>query len=338
MQDPLADIASPITRHATFRKGVALGMFYFEPDDDAQRTYYSARLDEIAALGATDVSLVVRWHQRDVRADTIAPTPALTPSDEVLGAVITGARARGLRVLLMPILHIEQRGPGLWRGALAPERPDAWWDSYTRFISHYAALGAQHKVEALSVGSELASLEHERARWLALIKRARARFDGTLTYSANWDHFEEVSFWDALDVAGISAYHELSHAPDPDLDALRAGWRPFLARVRAWSAQLGRPYWLTEIGYPSHSLAASRPWDYNAQAPIDHDLQARCYRAMFDVWDAEPELGGLYLWNWFDLGGPEDAGYTARGKRAQALVRGWYRGTFARVDTLASAP
>jgi hypothetical protein len=68
-------------------------------------------------------------------------------------------------------------------------------------------------LSGLSVGSELASLEREDTEWRALIRAIRAKYAGPLVYSANWDHLDDVQFWDALDLAGASAYFEL---PLPD--------------------------------------------------------------------------------------------------------------------------
>ena len=40
----------------------------------------------------------------------------------------------------------------------------------------------------------------------SLLRRRRSR----LLYSANWDHFDPIRFWDALDSIGVSAYCPLA--------------------------------------------------------------------------------------------------------------------------------
>jgi hypothetical protein len=46
---------------------------------------------------------------------------------------------------------------------------------------------------------------------------------------------------------------------------------------------------------------------------------------MFEVWDKEEKLGGVYIWNWFGFRDPEDRGYTPRGKPAEEVLRHWYK-------------
>ncbi|MBH23484.1 MAG: hypothetical protein CMH57_03265 [Myxococcales bacterium] len=307
-----------------FRRGVSLGLFVSERDPRARRFYYEQLLDEIREVGATDVSLVVRWSQRDVQATAIAPLEGVTSGDDVLTEVIALARARGLRVFLMPILHLGSRRRGQWRGTLKPVDEVAWWASYEAFILHYARIAAAQEVELFAVGSELVSMERQAERWEALIREVRGVYGGELTYSANWDHFEPVPFWDHLDVVGVTAYHELSQEPDPDEQALVAGWRPFERRLKRWAAAQDRRYIFTEVGFPSHSQGAARPWDYTPRGEPDAALQLRCYRSMFRVWNADPRLTGVFIWNWFGVGGASDRGYTPRGKPAEQVIRRWY--------------
>ena len=321
----IADLPAPRSRPEGFRRGVSLGLFVSTEDAEARRTWYRTFLQEIKAIGATDVSLVVRWSQADIRASAIGPKPGVSVEDAVLLEVIEVARAEGLRVFLLPILHLEQMGKGEWRGRLKPGDRDAWWASYARFILHYAALGQRSGVDLLSVGSEMATMESEQARWRALIKSVRGVFEGELTYSANWDHFEPLQFWDALDVVGVTAYQELSKSRDPDEDDLVEGWKPFLHRLRVWARQHDHRYIFTEVGYPSNQYGAARPWDHRVRGVPDLSLQLRCYRAMHRVWHDDGRLDGLYVWNWFGAGGEEDRGYSPRGKPSRFVLEHWYR-------------
>jgi len=324
LADPIAALPPPLARDDGFRRGVSLGLFVSTEDAEWRATLYHGFLDEIAELGATDVQLVVSWQQHDVHATELAPADGVTVQDSLLAWVIDQARARQLRVFLMPTLRLAHRPRGKWRGKLAPSDWDAWWTSYRAFTLHYADLAQAHGVELLSVGSELVSTEAQTERWRALIAAVRARFRGQLTYSANWDHFEPVGFWDALDVAGITAYQELSAARHPTEEELVAGFAGLSQRVRQWSAQTGVRFLFTEMGYPSQPFGARYPWDYRKRGAPDPQLQLRCYRAFYRAWQAEPALAGLYVWNWFGVGGLDDAGYTPRGKPAAEVLRHWY--------------
>lgn len=325
--DPRQELPAVQTRPKTWRRGVALGLFASTRDEARQRQIYGDLLDEIEAVGATDLSIVVRWAQADVEAASIEPAEDVTVDDELVTWVIEAAHQRGLRVFLLPIIHVRERARGVWRGTLAPTDPEAWWGAYARFILHYAGLSHDHGVELFSVGSELLSLEREDARWRALIAQVRERFDGELTYSANWDHFEVPTFWDALDVAGVTAYQELTDQPNPTVETIRSGWRLFRVRLTLWSMSHDLRVLFTEIGYPTHRQAAAHPWDYTARGPAAPMLQARCYRAMVETWHDEEVLAGIFIWNWFGFRGPKDRGYTPRGKPAEAILRHWYEGS-----------
>lgn len=307
-----------------FLRGVSLGLFAHEADPAKARLIYRGLLTELKDLGATDVQLALRLVQADVRASAVEVDPALTPSLELIRAVVRDARALGLRVLLFPIVHLRRAEGREWRGRLAPDDEAAWWESYRARLVELARLAEAEEVELLSVGSELLSLERHEARWRELIQELRAEYRGRLTYSANWDHFEPVEFWDALDVVGVTAYQPLSERDTPDEEALLRGFAPFLGRLRSWAQRHGYRYVLTEVGYPSHSSAAERPWDHGARGKPDPELQLRCYRALYRVFREDPRLGGLYLWNWFGFGGLDDTSYTPRGKPAQDVLRLWY--------------
>jgi hypothetical protein len=313
-----------MARPATFRRGISLGLFASASKIADRRAIYAQLLDEIRDAGATDVQIVVRWGQQTVHAPTLAPWPGLTPTDAELTGVLQDAHARGLRVFLLPIVHVQERAIGVWRGTLAPPDPAAWWASYRRFILHYAALG-KGAAGLYAVGSELLSWQPRVDLWRALIADVRAVYPGQLTYSSNWDSYTDVHFWDALDVVGLTAYHELTEAPDPSEAVLIAGWKPFTDALLAWASAHDRRVVFTEVGYPAVPHAAARPWDHRAGATADPALQHRCYRALFKVWHDQPRLAGLYLWNWFGEGGAHDHGYSPRKRAAARVVRHWFR-------------
>ena len=282
-------------------------------------------LDEIIDVGATDVSLIVRWAQHDTKASVIAPKDPLTPADDLVKWVIDQAHARGLRVFVMPILYVEERGRKNWRGTLKPGDEEAWWDAYGRFILHYATLLGSSSVELFSVGSELLNMEPEKERWVSLIERVRNVMPHTkLTYSSNWDSFEVPQFWDHLDVVGMTAYQELSSKKSPSVSELKQGWWPFEQRLDIWARELDKRYVFTEVGYPSHALGAKYPWNYVSKSAPDPDLQARCYQALMEQWHGKERLEGVFIWNWFGPRSLEDRGYSPRGKPAERVLRHWF--------------
>jgi hypothetical protein len=304
--------------------GVALPMHHKQPHVD-----YAWELAEVAELGAEWVNLIVVTRQAKVDSSQVPLTSDRTPSDGRILATIRAARALGLRVQLMPVVLIAEPGPEDWRGTLAPADRDAWWRSYGRFLGSMADLARQGGAELLCVGSELASMEADEARWRWLIGNLRQRFGGHLTYSANWDHFAELPFWDALDLASMTGYFEVCKQTSfggqrdrfPDLDAcLRAGWRAGQSELRHLAAVSGLPAVFSEVGLPSVEGALARPWDYTLEGAPDPDGQARAFEAFRSVFlpGGRPAagFGGAFLYDYWGAGGLEDTSYTPRGKPA----------------------
>lgn len=303
--------------------GMALSPHFELPD---QGLTFNTMIDEIAELGASHVSLVVQWAQPDVSASGMGPDPKETLPDATLRRLIRRARARGLKVVLFPILWVQQRRVGEWRGTLAPVDLEAWWRSYTRFVLHYARIAQEESAAVYSVGSELASLEAQEPRWRRLIAQVKQVYTGQLIYSANWDHYAEVPFWDLLDYVGLTAYYELTKDPQADVAELSQAWRKVRDALLDWRelAKIEAPLVFTELGYPSIDGCATAPWDYTRNTPVDLEEQRRAFEAFWRVWAHRPELAGVFFWNWFGPGGPKDRWYSLKGKPALEVVKRWY--------------
>lgn len=322
---PTAQLPPPRPRDDVFLRGVSLELFAGRQDDELRKPLYTRLLNEINALGATDLELVVRWSQPDASAIEIAPHSTETVDDELLKWLMDQANKRNLRVFLLPVLEVEAHAQDAGRSALAPADWERWWWSYRRFIMHYARIAEGHKAALFSVGSELRSAEPQGEQWRQLIELVRKAYTGKITYSANWDHFESVSFWDAIDVVGITAYHELSSKVAPSDEELTQGSRSFARRLRAWALAKNKRYIFTEVGYPSQPHAASRPWDRRELGAADPLLQLRCYRSLFRAFQDDPRLDGLFVGNWSGEGGSTGTSYTPRGKPAAEVLKHWFR-------------
>jgi len=301
-------------------RGVAIALCY----EQTVQGSYAGWLWEAANLGADRVLLVVSWGQSDVRATEISPRRDSPRDDDVLRA-IRQAHAMGMLVTLFPILTVDVRAPGEWRGRLAPSDVDAWFSSYRRFVLHYADVAARGGVAMYSVGSELGSMERHDEAWRRVIADVRQRYDGALTYSANWDHFHMTPFWGALDAMGVTAYHELADEDGlPTVDAMVAALRPFWDALESLSVGLDKPIVVTEAGYVSRLSAAARPWDHTAAAPVSLQAQADAWRAFMTAAAARPFVDVIHVWNGFGAGGPYDGDYTPRHKPAEREIRRWF--------------
>jgi hypothetical protein len=319
---PAPAASRPAPPPAGLWRGVALGLFGEDPDWS-----YDGLLGEIRALGATHVELVVPYYQHDVASTEIRPHPRFSPPDRTVLRTLRQAHARGLKVLLFPIVRLEDPGPkGEWRGTLKPRDVDAWFRSYERWLLALAAVAEREGVAALSVGSELSTLDVDRPRWAALVGRVRAAYRGLLLYSGNWDHYRDVRIYDLVDVLGVCGYFALgSGRGASDVVTLTAAWQRQRRELEAWQRRLGKPFVFTELGYLSQKGTHAWPWREGADEPVDLDEQRRCYEAFVRAWGAAPTLQGVFFWNWYGWGGPRSKGYPPRNKPAAQVIRDWFQ-------------
>lgn len=320
----LAASATVAFAPAPKERGVALGLFANSESYD-----YAELIDEIhRTTGATHLSISWVYWQDDLRATQIKRVPTWSPADGQITASIKRAKQLGLHVTAFPIVRLIRSKPDQWRGKIAPSSEADWWRSYTAYILRCAQLAEAAGADRLSIGSELVTREGMRGRWVELIERLRVDRSGLeLMYSANWDHHRPVAFWDKVDVIGMTAYFELTKDLEPTLESLVAAWTPVRDDLARWSAEIGRPIVITEIGYPSLDGAASWPWDETRKAPVDLEEQRIAYEAFVRAFAGQPFVAGVYWWNWFGFGGPNDTSYSPRGKPAARIIERWYKGS-----------
>jgi hypothetical protein len=310
----------PAPRATGFYRGMTLGLFSREDP-----VAIEADLAELRHLGVDAISLVAARVLDDVHAVALRDGRWVTPSEGALRTAIRGAHRRGMRVLLFPTVFVADLGPGEWRGTLDPPDWDAWFRAYRESLLRYARLAAEEGVELFSVGSELCSSERHEARWRETIAAVREVYSGRILYSANWDHYRDIPFLDALDYLGINAYYQLTEVPRPEVEDLRRSWEPIRADLLDWARREGRSLLFTEVGYPSREGAGIDPWDHTAQRPVDLETQRRAYRAFIETWRGTPEIAGVFFYLWWGDGGPDDTDYTPRRKPAQQEIAGWFR-------------
>jgi len=316
-----------VQARSELHKGIALGLFAEDPAFS-----YEPLLREVAATGATHVSIIVPYYQHDVGSTEIGLHPRFSPPDAVVEATLLQARRARLDVLLFPILRLEYAVTvDEWRGSLRSRDPEAWWRSYRELILKLARLAEKHGAAALCVGSELSAMDTTAERWAPLIKEVRRVYRGQLVYSANWDHYDKVGLWHLVDLAGLSAYFQLTEGlRQPSLERLVHAWREQRVAISRWRAKIRKPLLVTELGYHSQDRTNAFPWDESTDKPVNLREQADCYEAFVRVFRdaATPRLGsylrGVYFWNWFGWGGAKSREYCPRGKPAAEVICRWY--------------
>jgi len=302
-----------------FQRGVCLAH-----EDGVGRGYVSAacarELTRIRDAGADWVALTPFASLADPRSPVLGNSTDAGPdgeSDEAVCEAAARAHALGLRVWLKP--QVWTRG---WEGALA-FTPSGWrqfFDGYDDILVHWALLADREGMDGLFVGHELASsTAADPARWREMIGRVRKVYPGPLSYDANWDEVARVSFWDALDLIGVSFYAPLSDRPTHDPGQLEAGATKALTALHEVAKKTGRPVLIAELGYPPTVNAAQRPWDGTAAA-ADTDLQRLCLEAAIAAMDPHEWLAGAYFWRWGSGPRGHDDPFDPRGLPAEEVI------------------
>jgi len=128
------------------------------------------------------------------------------------------------------------------------------------------AAGTAERDPVAFVNARRAALEKH---WTDLIAKVRTIYHGPLGYAANFDQYQDVSFWNRLDVIGINAYFPLRDGllDEPDPKTLRgelvAGWQKVLDQIDDFRTAQGiadKPVIFTELGYTRRAGATIQPW------------------------------------------------------------------------------
>ncbi|MFP4053596.1 MAG: glycoside hydrolase family 113 [Phycisphaerae bacterium] len=294
---------------------------------------YEKYIREISRTGANTICFVPHGYQENASSTSVFHDSRHTPTDERFAELIRFARKQKLRVMLMPIVLLENPREDEWRGKIRPTDWKHWWTSYTNFILRYAHLCEKAGADVLIVGSELLYTEEKEKQWRNLISQMRKVYRGRVSYSANWDHYRQIRWWDAVDIVGLTTYYDLTDdgRKKPTLENLQAEWKDIRTKILTWQRKVNRPILFTEVGWPSQVTAAKEPWNYyGSEDSPDHDLQARCFEAFFRTWYDQEAMVGYLVWEWpnnstMELTDPDklkkDVGYVPCGKPAMDVIR-----------------
>ena len=291
-------------------------------------------LDHLKQMGATWVSItpfgrIAHIRGTEILMDFEAPYPK---NRRNVIAMIRQAKARGLNVLLVPHLWVEQGG---WRGDIDPGSDRAWRKykkSFRHFIVAWARDAQEAGADALSIGVECKSWSWRyKSDWRTLIDQVRRVFKGKLTYSANWDEAEQVVFWELLDWIGINAFYPLSTHANATDEEYRSGAERWANRIDALWTLHNRPVLLVEVGYTTRPNAAVKPWlwpDDMDNVGVDEKEQARAYDALLQAFVGRPSVLGFFVWRYYanldDLSQEAPWGFSPHAKQAQQVIEYYF--------------
>lgn len=317
------------------------------------------QLDALRGLGANFIAVTSFAFQPTSTSDGLvgygpdAFTGSLfrdgSMTDDDLNAEVEHAHARGLRVAFKPHLWAGDFGNGQWHGTVR-QTSDVdhahWWQSYRAYILSEARRAAACSADVIVIGTELVQMttstnpttqQRQDAEWRGLIHDVRAVFSGSVTYAAHWsDEAFALTFWDALDLVGVSAYFPLD-APlradggDASVDELAAAWAPHAAKLAALAAaHPQQPLVFLELGFRAVRGNHRTPWSTDNRGAVrDDDEQARAYEATARVLQQAPWWRGALLWKTFtdpalaDEDG-DGTSYSFTDRKAATVIKAWF--------------
>ncbi len=346
---PTAVPTPTLASESAFIKGVILNNTMYNLNND------SGRLDSpdaktiiqqyIIPSGANYVGLnptcwMTDWNSTEIfcKSENDPNVGPAMPDDELVNA-IHYLHSVGLRVMLrpdvLPMSFILQSRYGTvgkyWNGT----QWEAWFASYTIFISHYAQIAEENHVDLFAVGMEQDDTIQREADWRRVIAAVRSIYHGSLIYSAGaWgDEAWHIKFWDALDYIGIDGYYGMVNKSEPTVAEMEAAWAPKIQAMQDLSKQYGKPILLSEIGARSvqnYSIQWLKGNPDGWNGPYDGQFQANYFTASFEALKNQPWLKGIVIWATETdplLGGPNDAEYTFFDKPAEQVVHQYFGGT-----------
>lgn len=293
-------------------------------------------MTNLRATGANWIAFPFLGYQQTLTSTTIFKGE-LTPTDVQLIHDIEKAHSLGLKVMLKPQMRVVDSDPTdvnnpIGKAFTSSQEWDAWFLSYQTFIDHYADIAQAEGVELFCVGTELWGTAYQSSRWRDVIASVRIHYHGPLTYSAlhsGTTPGEEVSisWWDALDYLGVSAYYHLTEQESPTLNELNTAWTPYVDMLSSWASKWEKPVLFTEVGYRDIDRSAWMPGDYWTQRLASPEQQAQAYQAVFDNFWNQPWFAGMFWWEWLtdpDQGLPPNIDYTPHNRPAEQVLRSWY--------------
>lgn len=250
------------------------------------------------------------------------------------------AKEAGLKIFLKPHVILDKKmlahtsgshdktNGASWRGDFKAQSEADWitWeDSYENYILKLAQLAEAHKVALFSIGTEMREFVIERPEfWTALIGKVREIYTGNLTYCANWDEYDKVTFWSQLDYIGVDAYFPINRSETPSVKKTIKKWKPIKKKLKSLSRSHNKKLLLTEYGYRNVAYSGHKPWIHDdGKAQRNDRAQTNLYEAFFKTFWNEKWVAGGFSWNW-QQAIVSDTDFTIQDKPALAITKNWY--------------
>lgn len=238
---------------------------------------------------------------------------------------VSWSKSRGIKSFIKPHIWFTD---GTFNGDFVCNSEEEWQRielKYADYIIKFANLAEKENAELFSIGVELKNWVKERpAFWLKLIKKVREIYSGKLTYAANWDNYQKITFWDQLDYIAIDAYFPYSLSQSPTVNELKLAMEKQAEILALFSSKHNKQIIFSEYGFRSEDYCCEKPWEYKKGKPINYVCQKNAFEAFFKVFPKQNWYTGGFIWKWFasqHITEEGKTGYQIKNKPSQNLIQ-----------------
>ena len=239
------------------------------------------------------------------------------------------AKEHDLKIMVKP--HVWVMGQG-WTGDFdlsSEEEWKIWEEDYARYIVNHAIKADSMGAALFCIGTEFRTPSVERPHfWRKLAGEVRKVYSGKVTYAANWDNYEKITWWDEVDYIGIDAYFPLVEGSHPSIAEIKSGWEPVKKKLANFSEKWDKQILFTEYGFQSANGAAWNHWEIDESPDqANPQLQADAYEATFQALGSESWWAGGFFWKWhftIRTGDWYKTQWTPQNKPAERVIAKWY--------------
>lgn len=294
--------------------------------------------DQLFNLGVNYICLAFPLTQKTYYSTEILYDFRKDVHEKDLRYVIERAHERNIKVCLKPMINCEDH---VWRARI--DFPDEnyygrqdywedWFDHYSAFMLYYAEVAEDTGCEMLCIGCEMLGTERKESYWRALIEKVRKVYHGLITYNTNHGNEDKVSWFDALDYIGTSAYYPVAKRPGDSIESMQKEWEKVRDHLSVLSKKLNKKIIFMEIGCRSAKGCAMIPWDFmHNEYPRSEEEQSNFYESCLRVFAKEEWFAGFFWWDWSTViyhtqeEADQDCDFNIHLKKAEEVVKKWYK-------------
>ncbi|WP_196894486.1 glycoside hydrolase family 113 [Aureivirga marina] len=239
-------------------------------------------------------------------------------------------------ILLKPLTDFSNNINDFW-GDFYVETEEEWLEIEVTYFELYKEMAKISldfpQVKMLSIGNELREFAKRRPEFFkSLIVYFRENYPNLkLTYAANWDEYEGITFWDELDYIGVNSYFPLVNKKTPEVEEIVEAFEPIKNNLKTFSCSYNKPILFTEYGYRSIDFAAWKAWELEpiGRNNVNHQAQNNGYEGFYQsFWDEDWVAGGFF-WEWevsfTELVSGHNNGWQVSGKpEVQEIIKKYY--------------